>query len=101
MAYLFFLLIFLVSCGGMTQEVPATYTSLNESAPVYPDYRDVTIPCNIAPLNVMVNDAGEAFAGLITSSSGMKVVAQCEANKLFFDAAEWRSLLDASKGETL
>ena len=101
MAYLFFLLIFLVSCGGMTQEVPATYTSLTESAPVYPDYRDVTIPCNIAPLNVMVNDAGEAFAGLITSSSGLKVVAQCEANKLFFDAAEWRSLLDASKGETL
>ena len=101
MAYLFFLLIFLASCGDMTQEVPATYTSLSESAPVYPDYRNVTIPCNIAPLNVMVNAEGEAFAGCITSSAGRKIVAQCDANKLFFDANEWASLLDASKGDSL
>ena len=95
------LLTLLVSCGGMTQEVPASYTALQDEAPIYPDYRDVTIPCNIAPLNVMVEAEGEAFAGTITTTSGRQIVAKVDGNKLFFDAADWRSLLDEAKGESL
>lgn len=101
MPLILLLLLFLVSCGGMTKEVPSTYSSLSEEAPIYPDYRDVAIPFNIAPLNVMVEAEGEAFAGSITSPSGMQIIAQVDENKLFFDQEEWRSVLEASKGETL
>lgn len=99
--FILFILLFLVSCGGMTKEVPSSFVSLDEQAPIYPDYRDVAIPYNIAPLNVMVETHGEAFAGCVTSPSGATIVAEVEANKLFFDITEWRNLLETSKGEHL
>lgn len=98
---IFFLLFVLVSCGGGTQEVPTSYTHLDENAPIYPDYKDVTIPYNIAPLNVMINTQGDAFAGVITASAGEQLVAIAEKNKLFFDLNEWHALLTATKGDTL
>lgn len=101
MPLLLFLVLLLVSCGGMTKEAPSSYTSLSEDAPIYPDYRDVAIPFNIAPLNVMVETHGEAFAGVITSPSGQQIVAEVDVNKLFFDQSEWSALLEASKGEKL
>ena len=101
MPLLLFLVLLLVSCGGMTKEVPASFTSLGEEAPIYPDYRDVAIPYNIAPLNVMVEGHGEAFAGTVTSASGKQIVAEVDANKLFFDQAEWSEFLEATKGEKL
>lgn len=99
--FLLILLLFLVSCGGMTKEIPATSTSLNEEAPIYPDYRDITIPCNIAPLNVMVESHGEAFAAAITSPSGKQIIAAADKNKLFFDETEWHDLLETEKGNDL
>ena len=82
MPLILFILIFLVSCGGMTKEAPTSFSQLTEEAPLYPDYRDVAIPYNIAPLNVMVDTDGEAFAGTITSASGKQIVAQTNENKL-------------------
>ena len=101
MPLILFLLLFLVSCGGMTKEVPASHTPLNEEAPIYPDYRDVAIPWNIAPMNVMVDAHGEAFAATITGASGKQIVAEVAANKCFFDPTEWRELLEAEKGNNI
>ena len=44
----------LMSCGGAS--VPQTYTTVNAQPDIYPDYTDVTIPVNIAPLTFMMND---------------------------------------------
>ena len=35
-------------------EIPAESTPVNEAADIYPDYRDIVVPPNIAPLNFMV-----------------------------------------------
>ena len=32
-------------------EVPKDYTSVNSQPDIYPDYKDVVVPPNIAPLN--------------------------------------------------
>ena len=40
-----------------TAVVPTEATSVNETAKIYPDYRDVVVPPNIAPLNVQVKTA--------------------------------------------
>lgn len=59
--------------------------------PVYPDYCDVTIPVNIAPLNFLVRDSVEAIyveAGdIIVSNHGNEVV---------FDEDDWHELLSAN-----
>lgn len=56
--------------------------------PIYPDYCDVTIPVNIAPLNFLIRDDIEAVqvkAGSITVNS--------RGNEVTFDEKEWHRLL--------
>ena len=43
-------LLLLLGCGR-TVDVQPVGDGTDRTAPVFPDYRDVTVPCNIAPLN--------------------------------------------------
>ena len=38
--------------AGCTAALPEQYTEVKEYPVIYPDYRDITIPYNIAPLNI-------------------------------------------------
>jgi dipeptidyl aminopeptidase/acylaminoacyl peptidase len=63
-----------------------------EMPPVYPDYTDVTIPVNIAPLNFLIRDDIEAVqvtAGDITVNS--------KGNEVIFDEDNWHKLLEGNK----
>ena len=52
----------LTACGKPTAQVPAQYAQLEERADIYPDYTDIVVPPNIAPLNFMVRDTlADAF----------------------------------------
>ncbi len=69
--------------------VPEQYADSNEEAQIYPDYKDVTVPANIAPLTFHIE--GESEESLCRLSDGtMEVVYQgpdiCPKEK------EWRSL---------
>lgn len=48
-------IILLASCKG-TPEVPTQFETLDVKATIFPDYTDIVIPANIAPLNFMVKD---------------------------------------------
>ena len=66
--------------------------------PMYPDYTDITIPHNIAPLNFLLRQDAEA----------VEVRATCEdeelrlctkGNKVCFGMSEWKSLMEKAKGK--
>jgi len=48
-------LLLLFSCADRVENA----TELNRPAPIYPDYAEVTIPKNIAPLNFLLRDSAE------------------------------------------
>ena len=48
-------LLLLFACGR-TPDVRPVGAGTDRTAPVFPDYRDVTVPCNIAPLNFYYTD---------------------------------------------
>lgn len=81
--------------------VPAEAASTEETAAIYPDYRGVTVPPNIAPLNVQVTSEGEEFVADVSGKGGRIVAAAGQDGKLSFDPDEWHSLLEASKGDSL
>ncbi len=82
--------------------VPEKSIAVKEQAEIYPDYRDIIIPPNIAPLNVMVKSTGDAFVGVVSGQNGEEVIASAEADgKLFFDSLAWHALLDANRGGDL
>lgn len=90
----------LTACSAEVS-IPADSTPVDEQADLYPDYRDIVIPPNIAPLNVRVTSEGEDFVADIKGPSGQLTAAAGKDGKFFLDPTEWKSLLDNNKGREL
>lgn len=77
---------------------PTDSRAVSERVRLYPDYRDVTIPPNMAPLNLYVKNAGESFV-VSLEGGGERLVASADADSpLQFDLQAWRKLLQANRG---
>lgn len=82
--------------------VPAQSVATGEEARIYPDYRDITIPPNIAPLNLRVRDSlATAFTAEVSGKGGSAVATASAGEALLFDSLEWRRMLLGSKGGDL
>ena len=85
--------LWLVSC--QQAQVPAQYRQLPELPPVYPDYADVTIPVNIAPMNMeLLIPADEAVTRF--STKDCEIV--CTGLKARPGLDEWKRLTAAARG---
>lgn len=89
---------FIASCTSKPTSIPATFTELTDSAVIYPEYRDVTIPPNIAPLNFKVKDTK---ATEYVVEMGDVVTGASEDGKIDIDTTAWRSLLAQHKGQDI
>lgn len=90
--YLSALMLLLLSCTP----TPVDVQKSSELPPIYPDYCDVTIPVNIAPLNFLLRtdcEAIEVKAGsLILSTRG---------NEASFDIDDWKELMQQSADQEI
>lgn len=91
----------LASCGGPEAAIPEQSTAVQETADIYPDYRDITIPPNIAPLDLKVRSAGTEFVGCIEGGGKRLLAAAGKDGKLEWDSTQWRTLLTAAAGKDL
>ncbi|MDZ7370812.1 MAG: cytochrome C biosynthesis protein [candidate division KSB1 bacterium] len=96
---LFSMLILLSACGPM--HPPKADSSLGRPPVIDPDYTDVIVPPNIAPLNFCILETGDDFWVQIRSTSGNSLDCRAGNRKVFFDLKKWRRLLRQSQGETL
>lgn len=78
--------------------IPDSYSQTDELPSIYPDYTDVTIPCNIAPLNFTLPD-GEATECVVqlTWQGGSQTFGK-GSRKIQFPEEEWNDILEAAKG---
>ena len=86
----------LAACGKNSLKVPASYEELPEQACIYPDYKDIVVPENIAPLNFMVEGA-EGLVVVWKGEDGTSLTAS-GTDRIDMDSAEWRGLLTANAG---
>lgn len=89
------LLAALTACNGL----PATYTETTEPLLLVPDYQSVTLPVNVAPLNVLINHEAQDYRVCLRSKNGKPVVVK--GKKVLFSQKQWRRLLNANPGEDL
>ena len=87
----------LLSCNSQP-EFPNDATPTETSVEIYPDYKDITIPPNIAPLNFQIKLKGDAFAVSLEGKSGKLQSTAGKNGKFDFDSLEWRQLLESNKG---
>lgn len=88
-------LLFGIACN----ERPTAATPTNELPTIFPDYTEVTIPYNIAPLNFRPTEGAErCFAEF--SGNGVTISATGK-DDVRIDEKEWRTLLDANRGASI
>ena len=93
-------MLLLSSCANHP-DVPSSSKAANSLPNIYPDYCNVTVPYNIAPLNFMLpSDQYEACIARISTPDGQQ---QTYGNgvKVQIPEQEWHEMLAASKGKSL
>lgn len=85
-----------VSCSPHV-EFADTMDGLPEG--MFPDYSDVTVPCNIAPLNFEITHSGKALLTITSTSSTIAVRAKDGAFRI--PLRRWRRMLSEVRGDSL
>lgn len=82
-------------------DVPSSSKDTKRLPAIMPDYCDVTVPCNIAPLNFMlpVEEYEECVARISTPDGKQQTYGN--GVKVQIPESEWHAMLDASKGKSM
>lgn len=95
-ASLFVAMLILTACNRV--EVPTDFTQSNNLPAIYPDYVDVTVPVNIAPLTFeMKGNVAEMVARY--SFGNDEIV--CGGDKAQPEIDEWKALAEKAKGNAI
>ena len=86
-----------VSCSSKV-EVAGTLDGQPEG--MFPDYSEVTVPCNIAPLDFTIGGEEKAFLE-ITSPDGRRIGVKAGEHGFKIPIRKWRNVLETSKGGSL
>jgi hypothetical protein len=82
----------LAGCGGAA--VPEVYTDVKDLPVIYPDYTNVTVPVNIAPLTFELDEVADEVVSRYAVGDEELVF----AGKAQPDIDEWRALTAKAKG---
>lgn len=96
--YILMAALIMCSCSNHPR-IPDSYTSEDKYPDIYPDYKEVVIPSNIAPLNFGIKgNIDECVAKL---SYGDESVTFGNGHKVQIGETEWRELLNKAKGNSI
>ena len=96
--YTLFALLLISSC---TMEPVRDAKRETAQPKIYPDYVDVTIPVNIAPLNFcMADEKALLIDAVVADNQGNSLHSQGEES-LDFDIEKWHQILDNNRGKKL
>jgi len=80
-------------------ENPSNVQVSSDLPPIYPDYTNITIPCNIAPLNFLSRNAPESIEAVIKGQNEqIKVTGK---DKIQFSESRWKKFIQAEQGNTV
>ena len=82
----------LISCNDNRPVVAA-----DGPPPIYPDYNEVTIPVNVAPLNFLVRGDVKGVWVLVDGQT----LSKRSDNKAIFDQKQWHRLLNQYRGNRI
>ena len=90
-----FAAVLMASCSGLDIK-----ENSGEDITVFPDYKDVTVPFNIAPLNFMTDQVRKGKV-MVATENGEQLVRPLKNGKVSFPVRRWHSILESAKGGTL
>ena len=85
----------LTACGP---ELPTKFAESQSLPMIYPDYTDVTIPVNLAPLTFQMDVPADEMAARFACGDQQLI---CSGSKIQPDATDWQTLVEAAKGRAI
>jgi len=89
--------IFICSCSSDINNC----TQIDRLPVILPDYSEIVIPPNIAPLNFIVKEKGIAFIAKISSYGETPITIENKNGIIEIDIKKWHSLLEKAKGKEI
>lgn len=97
---LIYFAIILLSVASCTSREPRDVVTTDSYPDIFPEYKGVTIPANIAPLNFRVAGGPDKVVAIITGEKGsVKVVSSDD--RVLIPARKWQRLLEDNTGRSL
>ena len=88
----------LMGCSNVS--IPEKTKSSDVCPTITPDYTTLSIPYNIAPLNFLIEEAGDEFiARAHSTKQGLELKAK--GKEIRWNIKDWHELLESCKGDTL
>lgn len=81
--------LFLLLLAACSPKVPSSYGTSESTPSIFPDYKDVTIPCNIAPLNFLIEEEADAYVTVLESRSAKVTV---KGDQVRIPISKWHKL---------
>jgi hypothetical protein len=93
---LFCISTFFSSCNNIIN-----YKTINDTPDIFPDYINVAIPYNIAPLNFSINNKADKYAIKIFSKNGNTIWISQKSKSVVIPEKKWHQLLSNNKENLL
>ncbi len=89
---------FLIICcsGNDCNEI-----TVNKEPVIIPDYSNITVPQNIAPINFYIAEEGKRYRVVIKSSKGTQIIVKSFDNKIIIPIGRWKKLIKEAAGGEL
>jgi hypothetical protein len=88
---------FICSCtNGNIKE----YDRIEEEVDIFPDYKNITIPRNIAPLHFRIENDGGAYSVLLSVKDQIESP-EIDGNLVRMSLKKWKKLLSSMAGDTI
>ena len=85
----------LMACGN---QIPQNFKESDQLPNIYPDYTNVMVPINIAPLTFQIDGKADDMVARLTAGTTEIV---CEGNQIQPDGDDWKLLTEAAKGDAI
>lgn len=96
-SFVLFIFPLVVAC----ERTPAEFEQADEALEIYPDYTSVIIPPNIAPLNFLILNQGEAFVAEISNGKDRTFSIASRTGCIQMPEKRWKKMLDEDRGGAL
>ena len=88
-----------IACCGCSHSNTSRATSICENVKIYPDYTDITVPPNIAPLNFRIDSEGTRFKVEFIGENG-RLFSISTSKNVIIPMKKWRRLLRENIGKS-
>lgn len=95
---LFIMVFCMISCQK-NKQIPKDFQYTQDSLNIFPDYKEIIAPCNIAPLNFQVKNEVENVLAEICVDNKTFISSGNSENEIAFDEQIWKEIIKYEHGK--